>query len=63
MTANTEEKINNLFKNYPCVRIKYRLFEHQNQLKSLIFNEKYINEIGYNVEGFTSTIMNEGIPQ
>jgi len=45
------------------VKIKFRLLEHQNQLNALIFNEKYINQIGYSIDEFTSTIMQEGIPQ
>ena len=52
-----------LFERFPCVHLKFRLRDHQNQLSEIIFSEDLITSMGYCVESFASTVLEEGLPQ
>ena len=55
MTERTEKKIARLLKEYPCIVFPCN--------QEICFNEEYINEMGYSLETFTTTILQEGIPR
>jgi len=52
-----------LFEYYPCLHMKFRLKKHENQLSEIIYNERFVNEIGYTLETFAVIVQQEGIPQ
>lgn len=63
ITSKTEQKKKDLFEAYPCLELQFRLKNHQSQLNEIIFDERFIKELGYSTDSFITTVLNEGIPQ
>jgi len=52
-----------IFEDYPCVQLKFRLKNHDNMLNEIIFNETFIDELGYSMDAFVTLVLQEGLPQ
>lgn len=63
VTDQTEKQRKELLETYPCFELKFRLRNHQNQLKEVRFTESFVDATGYSVEEFASLILQEGVPQ
>jgi len=63
ITEKTENKIAKFFKEYPCICFTRTSEKNNSGIKEMSFNEQYINEIGYSMETFTSTALQEGFPR
>jgi len=61
--AQTQEKTNYLYANFPILQLKYRLRNHQIQLYELVFSETFIAELGYSIDSFVNSVLKEGLPQ
>ena len=62
ITQETERKMAKLFKEYPC--IYYTCTAGRNStFKDMCFNEQYINEMGFSLESYASTVLREGPPR
>jgi len=61
--AYSEAKTTELFENSPVLQLKFRLRNHHSQLYEIVFGEKFIKELGYDVESFVSSVLEEGLPQ
>lgn len=63
VTDQTKIQDQYLFENYPCLKLKFRIKNHQNQLKEIVANEDFVKELGYSIENFVTVILQEGFPQ
>lgn len=63
VTEETEKRKKELFESSPCLHLKFRLKNHQNQLKEVLFNEDFVRIMGYSTEEFVTMIQQEGLPQ
>lgn len=63
VTEQTNIQNIKLFEDYPCLKLKFRLRQHQNQLKEIVVNESFVQKLGYSVENFVSLVLQEGFPQ
>ncbi len=63
VTQQTETIKQQLFEDYPCLQLKFRLRSHANYLKELILNEAFAEEIGYSMETLPTIVLKEGFPQ
>lgn len=63
MTAKTVQMRQNLNKIFPCVEIKSSIKDGQMQVSEVIYNEKFLNEVGHGIDTFPTTIFQEGLPR
>lgn len=63
MTNKTAKLSQNLFNNYPCIEMKSQLKNGQIRLTEMLYSEKFVNELGYSLESFASTVFEEGLPK
>jgi len=63
MTEMTEIVRQNFIKNYPFMEYKSQLKNGKIQLSEIIFNEKFLTEIGFSTETFASAVFQEGLPK
>jgi len=61
--AQTEEKTKELFEKNPVMMLKFRLRNHHSQLQEVVFGEKFIEELGHDVDSFVTFTLKEGLPQ
>jgi len=59
----TEAKTEELFENHPSFLMKFRLKSHHSTLTELLFGEKFVQELGHDIESFVTSIFQEGLPQ
>lgn len=62
INAKSEKARETLLKTYPCMEIKSQLKDGQIQMTELSYSEKYLAEMGYSIDDFTSILFKEGIP-
>jgi len=62
-TGETNGKIHRLFQIHPCLMFVSSHSKEDSKLTQISFNETYVEELGYSLEGFASTILQEGLPQ
>jgi len=64
ISAEMEKKTEKLFKTYPCLLFGAE-FEKSgsSRMSDFIFNEQYLWELGYTLETFSTTLLQEGIPE
>ena len=63
MAETTERKMSMFFKEYPCLCFIRDEERDYSGIKEICFNEQYINELGYSLESFATTVLQEGIPR
>lgn len=63
VTEETEKRKQEILENFSCFQLKFRLKNHQNQLKEVLFTESFVKGMGYSIEEFASLIQQEGLPQ
>lgn len=63
VTDETNSQSTRLFENFPCIKLRYRIKNHQNQLKEILLNERFVKEMGYSIDNFVTTVLQEGFPQ
>ena len=63
MTGEAEKKISRLFEKYPCIVFNSSKQSSSSKLKEICFNEQYLSELGYSLETFASTVLQEGLPK
>jgi len=63
MTEKTFQMRQNLNKIFPCIEVKSQIKDGRFQITELIYNEKFLNEIGHSLESFSSSIFQEGLPR
>ena len=63
MTEKTERRLARLLKEYPCFYYISPIERTRSRMKEICCNEKYLNEIGYSVESFATTVLQEGVPR
>jgi len=61
--ANTQAKTKELFENSSAIQLKFRLKNHHSQLYEIVFGQKFIEELGYDVDAFVTLVLEEGLPQ
>jgi len=61
--AQTGEKTKELFEKNPVMMLKFRLRNHHSQLQEVVFGEKFIEELGHDVDSFVTLTLQEGLPQ
>lgn len=52
-----------LIKTYPYFELKSQFKNGRVQLTEMLFNEKFLTELGYSVETFSATMFQEGLPK
>jgi len=48
---------------FPALEMRYRMKKDGVKLSELCINETFLKEVGYTIQNFTSTVLNEGLPQ
>jgi len=63
ITEKTEKKLSRLLKEYPCIYFISCSGRNNQGMGEICFNEQYLNEIGFSVESFATTVLQEGVPR
>jgi len=63
ITELTQKKIQKLFEKYPCINFTSTTEKNSAKIKGMVFNEQYLQELGYSLESFATTILQEGFPR
>jgi len=63
MTDKTVQMRQNLNKIFPCIEVKSQIKDGRFQITELIYNEKFLNEIGHSLETCSTSIFQEGLPR
>lgn len=53
----------NIMKTYPYAESKVQFINGQMQITEMSFSEKYLAELGFTIDEFTSTVFQEGMPE
>jgi len=62
ITEKTERKLARYLKEYPCIYFTSVHEKYNSSCKETCFNEQYLHELGYTLETFSATVLQEGIP-
>ena len=61
--TQTVTKADRLFKKYPTLSFRSKVIDGTVRLTEICPNEKYLNELGYSIDSFTSVVLREGLPK
>jgi len=62
MAEMTENKVARYLKEYPCISYNFNTEKDTSTPIDVCFNEQYINKLGYSLEKFATTVLQEGFP-
>jgi len=63
ITEKSENKKNQILEFLPSFCLKFRSVGSEIDVAELIFNEPYLQELGYSLDSFVTTVFQEGLPQ
>lgn len=63
VTLHSKEKRTKLLEAFPCLIVKSHLNKKGFGLVEIVLNEKFLAELGYSIESFSTTVLQEGLPQ
>lgn len=63
MNDITNSSRQKFMKNYPCAEIKSQYKNGKIQVTEVSYNEKFLSDIGFNMETFTASVIQEGLPR
>jgi len=63
ITEDSQRKMTRFLQEYPCIIFTSTTEKNTARVRDMTFNEQYLNEIGYSLESFSTTILQEGIPR
>jgi len=63
MNKESEKRIEEYFKKYPCINFRCQLDNGRMQFNEIIINENYLDHVGYTIDSFATTTLRDGLPQ
>lgn len=63
MNKESEDKTNEFFQRYPTINFKATLSDGHMHLSEIVFNDKYLEGLGYSIDTFAVTTLRDGMPQ
>lgn len=62
INVKSEKAMQTILKTYPSMYIKSQLKDGHIQITEISYTEKYLAEMGYTIDDFTTVMFREGIP-
>lgn len=62
MNDKSQKLRENVINTYPCLFFKSQLINGEIRLTEISYSEKYLKDLGYDIEDFSATVFQEGLP-